>query len=64
MNFKHLSLIISRPQASIQAEKKLFETHRISHLVCRNSGGKQGLVKLAAARELGIKVIMIERPVI
>ena len=64
MSFEHLSLIISRPLTSIQAEKKLFEDRQISHLVCRNSGGKQGLVKLAAARELGIKVIMIERPVI
>ncbi len=63
MSFKHLSLIISRPQGSIQAEKELFEDRQISHLVCRNSGGKQGLVKLTAARELSIKVIMIERPV-
>lgn len=64
LSFSHHSLIISRPQASIQAEKTLFETLQISHLVCRNSGGKQGLIKLAAAQELGIKVIMIERPVI
>ena len=64
LSFEHLSLIISRPQTSIQAEKELFEEHLISHLVCRNSGGKQGLVKLAAARELSIKVIMIERPII
>ena len=64
MSFVDLSLIISRPQTSIQAEKTLFEDRQISHLVCRNSGGKQGLMKLTAARELGIKVIMIERPVI
>ena len=63
MKFKHLSLIVSRPQTSIMAEKNLFEDRNISHLVCRNSGGKQGLLKLTAARQLGIKVIMIERPI-
>ncbi len=64
MSFKHIYLIISRPQISIQAEKELFEDRQISHLVCRNSGGKQGLIKLTAARQLGIKVIMIERLVV
>ncbi|QND53523.1 cobalt-precorrin-6A reductase [Phyllobacterium sp. 628] len=35
---------------------------RLTHIVCRNSGGSASYAKIAAARELGLPVIMIERP--
>jgi precorrin-6A/cobalt-precorrin-6A reductase len=36
--------------------------HRITHLICKNSGGTQTHAKLLAANQLGIEVLMIERP--
>ncbi|MEZ5791096.1 MAG: precorrin-6A/cobalt-precorrin-6A reductase [Nitratireductor sp.] len=42
-------------QASAQAER---------HIVSRNSGGKGAQAKLAAARELGLPVVMIQRPIL
>jgi precorrin-6A/cobalt-precorrin-6A reductase len=36
--------------------------HRIDVLVSKNSGGEQTAAKLAAARQLQIPVIMVERP--
>jgi precorrin-6A/cobalt-precorrin-6A reductase len=37
-------------------------THGIDVVVTKNSGGSATDAKLAAARELGLPVIMIERP--
>jgi len=62
LDFKHLTIVEGLPGNSVDDEKKLFETHGISHLVCRNSGGERGRFKLDAARELGIGVVMIIRP--
>ena len=47
--------------ADAASERALFEKLALTHLVTRNSGG--GLSgKLMAARELGVTVVMIERP--
>ncbi len=35
---------------------------RLTHIICRNSGGAASYAKISAARELGLPVIMIERP--
>ncbi len=43
-------------------EKALMEEHGIDALVSRNSGGTAIAAKLGAARELGIPVVMIQRP--
>ena len=43
-------------------ERRLLEQHAIEHLVCRNSGGPAAQGKLAAARALGIPVLLIRRP--
>jgi len=43
-------------------ETRLMTEHRIDTLVARNSGGDAGYAKIAAARALGIPVIMIRRP--
>jgi precorrin-6A/cobalt-precorrin-6A reductase len=60
--FKHHDLILAHAGKNEASETALFEHHKVTHLVCRNSGGKRGSAKLAAARSMGIKVIMIERP--
>ncbi len=55
-------VITGRPGATPDEEAWLFKELEITHLVCRNSGGASGYTKLAAARQLGLPVILIERP--
>lgn len=43
-------------------ERALMEAHRIDTVVARNSGGEAGYGKIAAARGLGLEVILIRRP--
>ncbi|EJN03947.1 cobalt-precorrin-6A reductase [Phyllobacterium sp. YR531] len=54
-------LELSKP-GTTESETNFLIAKRISHVVCRNSGGKASYAKVKAARELGIPVIMIERP--
>ncbi len=39
----------------------LLIAHSITHMVCRNSGGKAAYAKIEAARQLGLPVIMVGR---
>ncbi|WP_421912459.1 cobalt-precorrin-6A reductase [Mesorhizobium sp.] len=43
-------------------ERALLEDHRIDVVVSKNSGGEATYGKIAAARALGIEVIMVRRP--
>ncbi len=43
-------------------ERSLIAGHGIEVLVTKNSGGSATEAKLAAARELGVPVVMVERP--
>ena len=45
-------------------ERALMAAHAIDTVVARNSGGEAGYGKIAAARALGIEVILIRRPVL
>jgi precorrin-6A/cobalt-precorrin-6A reductase len=47
---------------NIEAEKSLLEKYEIDLIVCKNSGGEATKAKLEAARELGIRVLMLQRP--
>nr|WP_314261896.1 cobalt-precorrin-6A reductase [uncultured Devosia sp.] len=60
---RHASLLQTRPPYGLIDEMALMEREGITHLVTKNSGGKQTSSKLEAARRLGVKVIMIARPV-
>ncbi|PJK30524.1 precorrin-6A/cobalt-precorrin-6A reductase [Minwuia thermotolerans] len=53
---------IQGPPGAVAEETALLRDRRITHLVCRNSGGGAGRAKLDAARALGIEVIVIGRP--
>ena len=53
-------LVLGRGPFRPEDEKALLESHRIDLLVTRNSGGSAG--KIAAAAELHLPVLMIERP--
>lgn len=43
-------------------ERALFEAHRIDAIVAKNSGGMATYAKIAAARALGIEVVLLDRP--
>ena len=54
-------LILGKPSVDPAREAELFAAHGITHLVCRNSGGASGYGKIAAAREMGLPVIILGR---
>lgn len=55
-------LVIDRGPFTADAERALLREHRIDVLVCRDSGGDLTAAKLVAARELGLPVVMMDRP--
>ena len=58
---KH-EIVIGRGPFEEASERRLLETHEIEALVSKNSGGDATYAKIAAARALGLPVVMIERP--
>lgn len=54
-------LLIARPPFHRADEAAVFSDHRIEVVVSKNSGGSAD-AKLAAARDLGLPVVMIRRP--
>ena len=57
--FASHTLVTGKP-GEAEAEKALLEEHRISHVVCRNSGGTGAYAKIKAARTLGLTVIIVQ----
>ena len=55
-------LIVDRGPFAIKNERALFLEHGVELLVSKNSGGVATYSKLAAARELGVPVVMVDRP--
>jgi precorrin-6A/cobalt-precorrin-6A reductase len=55
-------LILARGPFSVDDEIRLMRDEHVDVLVTKNSGGAATEAKIAAARSLGIDVIMIERP--
>lgn len=51
--------VLAGKPGSVEEEKALLAGHRIDAIVCRNSGGQAAYAKIAAARDLGLPVIMI-----
>ncbi len=58
----HAELILARPPFSVDNELALLRGREIDVLVTKNAGGTSVEAKLTAARQLGVAVIMIERP--
>lgn len=54
--------ILARGPFDEAAERELLIEHRIDTVVAKNSGGAATYGKIAAARELGIAVLMFRRP--
>jgi precorrin-6A/cobalt-precorrin-6A reductase len=61
LGFADCALIIGRP-GNMDEEIALLRDKRITHIVCRNSGGDTGYAKIEAARKLGIAVAIVSRP--
>jgi precorrin-6A/cobalt-precorrin-6A reductase len=55
-------VIVARDPGDAGAERAIMTRHRIDVLVTKNSGGALSAGKLAAAREIGVPVVMIRRP--
>jgi precorrin-6A/cobalt-precorrin-6A reductase len=56
-------ILLKRPPYSLESEKELLIKHQIEAIVSKNSGGET-YSKVLAARELGIPIIMVQRPVV
>ncbi|MFD1370083.1 cobalt-precorrin-6A reductase [Actinoplanes sichuanensis] len=56
----HLEVLLDRGPFTVESERELIIGHRIDVLVTKDSGGADA--KLVAARELGVPVLMVNRP--
>jgi precorrin-6A/cobalt-precorrin-6A reductase len=54
--------IIARGPFSLADDLTLLKGHRITHIVAKNAGGDGARAKIDAARQLGLPIIMIDRP--
>jgi precorrin-6A/cobalt-precorrin-6A reductase len=58
----HGKVILDRGPFSLAQEKQLLQQYQIDAIVSKNSGGNATYSKIIAARELGIPVVMVQRP--
>jgi precorrin-6A/cobalt-precorrin-6A reductase len=58
----HVSYITARGPFSEADDRALMAAHAVEIVISKNSGGSAAYGKIAAARALGIKVIMLRRP--
>jgi precorrin-6A/cobalt-precorrin-6A reductase len=57
-----MTLIMDRGPYTVDRETALMREHGIGLLVTKNSGGPMTAAKLQAARDLGVQVVMVQRP--
>ncbi len=62
IDVRHATYILGRGPFSEDDERDLIKKHRIEFVVSKNSGGAATYSKIAAARALGVPVIMLRRP--
>ena len=55
-------VVIDRGPFSLERDLALMRDHAIERVVSKNAGGSGARAKLEAARELGLPVLMIDRP--
>lgn len=57
-------LVIDRGPFDVARDAALLRAHAIDLLVCKDAGGAGAVAKVIAARQLGLPVVMIDRPVL
>ena len=55
-------LLLDRGPFNLEQERQLLREYQIEAIVSKNSGGEATYAKVVAARELGIPIIMVQRP--
>jgi precorrin-6A/cobalt-precorrin-6A reductase len=58
------SVVIARGPFDVASDTALMHAHNVTHIVSKNAGGSGAQAKLAAARALGLPVILTDRPVL
>jgi len=58
----HATYVVARGPFAEPAERELLISHAIDAIVAKNSGGDATYGKIAAARSLGIAVVLLRRP--
>ncbi|MEO8242218.1 MAG: cobalt-precorrin-6A reductase [bacterium] len=59
-----VEVVLGRGPFQVEDDVDLMRRHGTQIVVCKNSGGTGARAKLDAARELGLEVIMIDRPAV
>ena len=58
----HMTLVLDRGPYTVEGESALMREHGVGLLVTKNSGGPMTAAKLEAARDLGVRIVMVRRP--
>lgn len=56
------TILLERGPWTLEAERRVLQTYAIEAIVSKNSGGEATYAKIQAARELGVPVVLVQRP--
>ena len=54
--------VVARPPFTVEAEERQLSSVRATHLLVKNAGGEPARTKLTAAANLGIPILVVNRP--
>lgn len=62
LELPHSKVLLDRGPFNLEQERELLREYQIGAIVSKNSGGNATYAKIIAARELGIPIVMVQRP--